>query len=290
MATNNNKKKKIAGIVLGTAAAGILGYFGWHYFTNRKNNSAMTDELPLPSPEEKDFQPHNIPVRNDDFPLKRGSRGQRVKALQESLIARYGKSILPKYGSDGDFGSETVAALKKAGLPESIDENAYNSITKGSNSDAGNTPDASSLAKTLYKAAVNRNLTQVLSNLKLMKTKDDYSAVSDYFKEYRIGGVRKTLVNGILDSFSNEGQKQLVRMEFSRMGLKYDGDKWSLSGIGGMTVITRRNTPVWRNQFEKVEVPAKTVLGTEIGQLNGFTAFDNNGETFLVNTQNIETL
>ncbi len=291
MATNNNKKKKLILIGLGTAAAGILGYFGWQYFAGRKNNAVMQDEINLPSPGEKDFQPQNLPVRNDDFPLKKGSKGQRVKAIQEALIARYGKGILPKYGSDGDFGSETVAALQKAGLPGSIDESTYNVITKGgSNSGGSGSSSASSLARILYNAAANKNLSQVLTALKQVKTRDDYSAVSKEFMQYRIGGVRKTLVNGILDSFSDEGQKQRIRLEFSRMGLKYDGDKWSLSGIGGMTLITRRNAIVWRNPYEKAEVPAGTVLGTEVGQLNGFTAFENNGETFLVNTQNIESL
>ncbi|HBF89373.1 MAG TPA: hypothetical protein DDX39_12095 [Bacteroidales bacterium] len=289
MATQNNKKKKLILIGLGTAVAGILGYFGWQYFSNRNSNTEMQDDFPLPSPQADDFSPNNIIARNDEFPLKRGSKGQRVQAVQEALIAKYGKSILPKYGSDGDFGSETVAALKKAGLPESIDEATYNSITKSEKS-SSSTTEAASLAKTLYKAAVNKNLLQVITALRQMKTKDDYSSVSNEFLQYRIGGVRKTLVNGMLDSFSDEGQKQQIRMEFSRMGLKYDGDKWSLSGIGGMTVITRRNASVWRNPYDKVEVPARTILGTEIGQLNGFTAFENNGETFLINTQNIENL
>lgn len=43
--------------------------------------------------------------------LKNGSEGASVKALQTLLILRGYK--LPKYGADGDFGSETVAAVKK---------------------------------------------------------------------------------------------------------------------------------------------------------------------------------
>ena len=290
MATKNNKKKIIL-IGLGTAAAGVLSYFGWQYFANRKNKSDLQDEnLTLPSPEEKDFTSHtSLPVRNDDFPLKRGSRGQRVKAMQEALITKYGKNILPKFGSDGDFGSEMVAALKKAGLQETIDESAYNAITKSTKSNS-TVVDPSLIAKVLYKSATEKNLSQVLSALKLIRNRENYSAVSKEFQQYRMDGVRKTLVNGMLDSFSNEGQKQQIRLEFSKMGLKYDGETWSLSGIGGMTLITRKDAPVWRTPYEKAEVPAKTILGTEIGELNGFTAFENNGERFLVNTQNIETL
>ena len=289
MATKSNKKKKLILFGLGTAVAGLLGYFGWRHFFKRKKNTVTEEDFPLPSPEVKDFIPQNIPARNDDYPLKKGSKGQRVKALQEALIAKYGKSILPKYGSDGDFGNETVTALKKAGLPESIDESTYNVITKGG-SGSSSSSDPSSLAKTLYKAAVNKNITQMISALRQMKTRDDYSAVNQEFMNYRIGGVRKTLVNGLLDSFTNETLKQQIRLEFSRMGLKYDGNSWSLSGVPGLTVITTKNTLVWRSPDEKAEVPANTVLGTEIGQVNGFTAFENNGETFLVNSQNIELL
>ena len=43
--------------------------------------------------------------------LKKGSEGEDVKQLQNNLI-KLGYS-LPKYGADGDFGSETVTALKK---------------------------------------------------------------------------------------------------------------------------------------------------------------------------------
>lgn len=43
--------------------------------------------------------------------LKNGSEGASVKALQTLLILRGYK--LPKYGADGDFGSETVAAVKQ---------------------------------------------------------------------------------------------------------------------------------------------------------------------------------
>lgn len=42
--------------------------------------------------------------------VKKGSKGDNVKTLQEGLLA-LGYS-LPKYGADGDFGGETLAALK----------------------------------------------------------------------------------------------------------------------------------------------------------------------------------
>ncbi|MFS0560151.1 N-acetylmuramoyl-L-alanine amidase [Terribacillus sp. 179-K 1B1 HS] len=47
---------------------------------------------------------------NPEKVLRKGSRGEAVKDLQEKLIAK-GFS-LPKYGTDGHYGDETVAAVK----------------------------------------------------------------------------------------------------------------------------------------------------------------------------------
>ena len=292
MTTKSNKTKKLILIGLGTAVVGILGYFGWQYFSNRNVNLKTPEsdsDNPIPLPNAKDFNNTNSKqsIRNDEFPLKKGSRGQRVKALQDALIQKYGKDILPKFGSDGDFGSEMVNALNKLSLPLSIDENTYKLITNGGDANKNN---ASELAKTIYKACANKNLQNALSALKLIKTTDDYSEVSTEFMKYRIGGVRKTLVNGLLDSFTDDKQKQEIRMEFLRMGLKLNGDKWSLSGFLGLTIITKKNAFVWKSPKEKIEVPANTILGTEIMKLNGFTCFENNGHKFIVNSENVKNL
>jgi peptidoglycan hydrolase-like protein with peptidoglycan-binding domain len=45
-----------------------------------------------------------------DFPLKKGSKGANVIRLQTALKS-LNSSALPRYGVDGDFGSETEAAL-----------------------------------------------------------------------------------------------------------------------------------------------------------------------------------
>ena len=45
------------------------------------------------------------------MPLSKGSEGDRVKAMQQ-LLLKWNARCLPKYGADGDFGSETQAALK----------------------------------------------------------------------------------------------------------------------------------------------------------------------------------
>jgi hypothetical protein len=279
------RKKEIVLIGLGTAAAGILGYFGWQYWRGRKERfQEEADTVSIPEPPQKSAFVPSSPQRNDEFPLKKGSKGARVKALQETLIAKYGKSILPKYGADGDFGSEMVVALKKLSLPESIDETTFNVLTKG------NTIDPKEVAKKLFDAAIKKNLQQVLFTLRGMKTTQEYSSVSEAFQLYRIGGVRKTLVNGLLDSFPNEQDKQKIRLEFSRMGLKYDGNKWSLSGLEGSTIITREATVVWKNPRVGIKVPSNMVLGTEITERDGYTVFENNGQQFLVQTKTVRYL
>ena len=52
--------------------------------------------------------------------LCRGDKGDDVRAMQRELL-KWDKNCLPKYGADGDFGSETESALKRfqteKGLP-----------------------------------------------------------------------------------------------------------------------------------------------------------------------------
>lgn len=285
-----NKKKKYLLIGLGVAATGILSYFGWEYYQKSKkkkeeeDNSSDTKLLP---PQKSTFVPSFFTqkeTRNDDFPLKKGSKGAKVKALQDALIAKNGKGILPKYGADGDFGSEMVAALKKLNLPESIDESAYNVIVQTSSINAND------LAKSLYKDAVNKNLKGVIASLQKMKSKDDYSSVSNEFKKFTLRGVSQTLVNGLLGSFSEENQKQQIRFEFLRMGLKYDGSKWSLSGLDGFTVMTIEPAIVWRSPKEGAKVPAQMILGTEIATRGEYTLFENNGKKFIVKTNSVKYL
>lgn len=46
------------------------------------------------------------------FPLKKGSKNECVRELQQAMMNRYGITILPKYGADGDWGSETDGAVQ----------------------------------------------------------------------------------------------------------------------------------------------------------------------------------
>jgi len=279
------KRKKILLVGLGIAATGTLGYFGYQWFQKRKQSAAENESVPdmdLTPPAKNNFSLPAAPKRNDDFPLKKGSKGGRVKQVQEVLILKLGKDALGKAGADGDFGSKTEEALVKAGYPASIDESTFNVMTQKE------TMDASAIAKELYSAAIIKNFTGSIKALQKLKSKDDYTTVSDIFKtSYRIGGVRQTLVNGMLNSFSDEKQKQTIRLQFTRMGLNYDGAKWSLSGIESSSIITKHATLVWVHSKKAIKVPANMVLGKEIAQRGKHTLFENNGKHFLVDTQSV---
>ncbi|MBO9565541.1 MAG: hypothetical protein J7621_22380 [Niastella sp.] len=312
-------KKKAKGNIVLTAlavgAAGILGYLGWQYYKKRKasKSSGTSADLMtiLPStnistsyPSYSNPQPAPVPIPvipkattqsstakktaapAGSFPLKKGSKGDLVKSLQQALIAKYGASILPKYGADGDFGSETVAALAKAGLPATIDESTYYVVVQGNSS----VTDKNAMAGKFLTAAAAGDFSTVMNLLKQMKTKQDYQQVSAIFVENRLRGVRQTLVNGLLGSFANETQKQQIRLEFLRMGLKYDGDKWSLDGFDGRPIVTTEATNVWINATENMPVPASMVLGAEVSRKLDYTLFENNGRYFLIATKSIRYL
>ena len=219
-----------------------------------------------------------------DFPLKKGSKGENVRLLQEALIAKYGKTILPKYGSDGDFGTETLNALKKAGLPSSITERIFNVLTQSSKIDK------STLGKDLYNATIAKDFNKAISLLKAMSNTQDYSAANEVFKTYRINGVRQTIVNGLLSSFTSTDQKEKIKLEFLRMGLQFDGSKWSLSGFDGRSIVTNQSTTVWINATEGISVPARMVLGMEVSRRLGYTLFENKGKYFLVTTKSVQYL
>ena len=146
------------------------------------------------------------------------------------------------------------------------------------------------MAKELYNSALTKNFNKAIGLLKTIRNAEDYKTVSDTFVNYRIGGVRQTLVNGMLNSFSDAKQKDTIRLVFSSMGLKYDGNKWSLSGIDSDSklLITIQDTQVWKNPNASVKVPVNMILGKAITTRGSFTLFENEQQYFLVPTQHIK--
>lgn len=276
--------KKIALIGLGIAAVGAGTYFGWQYFKSQKNKNAALDddEETVPytppvqtTPVQTSYTPAYVPsTTSSSFPLKKGSRGDKVRQLQNALISRYGASVLPKYGADGDFGSEMATALANNGWPATIDENTFNVITAGSSSSSSSSFYPMTTATNLYLAVVLRNFDDAMKELKKFRNVEDYKSANEYFKKKEISGVSWTIVNALLTKFTDSSQKDQFRKEFLRMGLKYDGSKWSLSGLNGApTIITLHPTVIWDYPNKRIRVEGNVVLGYPIETKKGFTLF-----------------
>lgn len=301
MQTGDNKKKKRKAVLigLGIAATGVAGYFGWQYLRQRKSQGDTGADF---SYQDTDYSwpadtgtntgsgsnspgGTSAPIPTDSFPLKKGSRGPNVKALQDALIASYGASILPKYGADGDFGSETEAALKKAGLPIPVTPTVLNVLA------AKTTVPPEQIAADIYQSILARDFDAAMTALGKIRNTEEYRRVSEIFKiEYRVNLVRQTVVNALLTSFSEESQKQSLRLAFTRIGLSYDGSKWSLDGIGGYSLLTTRPTKVWLDASSWISVPERIVLGRELLRRNDYSLFEQSGKTFLVPTADVRYL
>ncbi len=268
------------GLALGALGLGAYGLFQW---MNRNRNGSADDLLianggdsfmpPAPDTTKPSGggskPPSYTSTPASDFPLKKGSRGEKVRQLQQSLIAKYGSALMPKYGADGQYGSELEKALTAKGLPTTIDEAQFTILTS---------VDTTDTATKLYNAATKKEFTSALSALKTLRDTSDYKTVSEQFKAKRLNGVSTTLVTGMLNTFTDPAQKQQIQIEFSRMGLKYDGSKWSIpESVGGLPVrqiVATRPTQVWQNARHPLTVGTNVVLGREIASSGGITLFD----------------
>ncbi|TCZ68351.1 peptidoglycan-binding domain-containing protein [Flaviaesturariibacter aridisoli] len=293
------QKKTLILTAFAVGASGILGYFGWQYFRKkreaRKNAdldalikamppAPVTPDTPAPAPRPRS-RANSGNGGSDDFPLKKGSKGENVRMLQEALIKKYGAKVLPRFGADGDFGTELVSALRRQGLPTVVTESTFNVLTQGSRP-SDNLPSG----KELYEAALSKDFAKTIGLLKRIGSVDQYSTVNDSFKQFRLAGVRQTLVTGLLNTFTQETQKQKIKFEFLRMGLQFDGSKWSLSGFDGRPIVTVAATSVWLSGTEKVRVPARMVLGNEVSRRLDYTLFENGSKYFLVPTKMVTYL
>jgi hypothetical protein len=307
---SNKTTYVVLGISLGVLSLAGLGYW---YFKGRKgtkvedkeedlfhqvaneSSNATTNYSQSTSP--KSTTPKTS-VSNISFPLKKGSKGALVKQAQEALIKLYGAGILPKYGADGQFGTEMTNALKSKGYKEIIDLTEFTKIISATGTNPAivstlssglSNVDAVDIAKKLYINSAVPKLTPVLAELKRIKTIQDYTAVNELFKTLILRGVRQTIVNGVLGSFSDDTSKQLIRAEFIRMGLKYDGAKWSLSGIPQRQLITKVPTTIRSLCNAELDVPENTLLGLEVGTTHDRTTFKTlNHEILTVPTKHIQ--
>lgn len=225
-------------------------------------------------------------MRNDNFPLKRGSRGSRVTMLQQALA-----KTSPSISIDGQFGPQTAGALKAAGYPDVVDQALFNKITGSSKTAMTVVFNPGTVASTLYRAAQAKDITGVLSALKQIKSGSEYSSVNDYYKKQSF--ISKTIVTDLLEyAFKyDESAKAQIKNEFLRMGLKVDtSGTWSLQGLRlYKDLITIRETVVTDSQNNKIPVRRNTILGDEIEVSNGMTWFKSIDNSILkVPTQDIK--
>lgn len=279
------KKTKYILVGLGVVAVGTGAYFYFQQQKKKRNQTSdfteaiTTNSLPLPAPTTSSSSSSGS--SNSGFPLKKGSRGTLVTNLQNALIKKYGESILPRYGADGGFGSETVSALISKGLPTTISSEVFTQIVLSSGSSpassGGSTTTSSSISSSLHSAITKDNISSAIAALKNIKNVTGYTSVNSVFKQTRIGFVRKTLVTALLDRFNSTSEKKQLNQQFYRIGLKYDGSKWSLSGISGAVIdqlVTIEPTKIWDESGRSLQVPRATILGEYLDANNGVTEFE----------------
>lgn len=290
------KPAKVFIYALALAALGGGGYLVY----DRMKRKKMAERSQLPSEGNADtiiinntlpasftsFTSKALTSASDNFPLKRGSRGTRVTILQQAL-----SKTSPGIMIDGQFGPQTAGALKTAGYPQIVDEALFNKITAGSNGGLTVVFNPASLAESLYAAAQAKNLEQVLSVLKQLKTVTDYSSVNEYYKKQSF--ISKTIVTDLLEyAFkANEAARTQIRNEFLRIGLKVSSTgTWSLQGIKLYSdLITIRETVVIDARNNRIPVRRNTILGDEIEVSNGMTWFKSIDNSILkVPTQDVK--
>jgi len=303
------KSKKKLFILLGTGA-GLLGLtaFGLWWFKWRKREETQNENDLMfklankgtdhPGTSSPNTPPSKTPAKPQaNFPLKKGSRGELVTQLQNALIAKYGKDIFSTKKSTGYFGDETAGFLKGKGFPVAIDEATFKKIVGADNDNTNSspptgspapsspkgtsgltTPQAIDVAKNIWLNATLKKLQGMIATLKRMKNVADYSKVNKLFGTIRTNGVHQTIVNAALSAFSDDDTShQMIVQEFQRMGLKYDGEKWSLSGVGRGQIITTAATTIRDQRGMGLDVPENTLLGeviSGIGQITTFRTID----------------
>lgn len=281
------KKKTVKYVLIGLGAVAVAGTAA--YFIVNRNSSTQSSLFPdeiatTIEPSITTASPHvRSGSSSSGFPLKKGSRGELVRNIQEALISKFGSGILPKFGADGHWGSEMQSALISKGFTTTIGADDFKKIitSSGTSSSSENKSPSgknkfnpSLLAKNIRLAILDDDLDQALNSLSKIWTVKGYTKVNTEFKKKRIDGVRKTLVNALLTKFFNQTEKKALNASFYRIGLKYNGRQWSLNGLVNENQLqTIESTRVWNEEGKKITVPANTILGEFIDARNEITQF-----------------
>lgn len=311
--------------------AGVLFGSGYLLFNHLQDRAAMNrSERPLAPAPPVPALPTNtqVIVKNNStsFPLKKGSKGEVVKVLQNALLAIGGQvathieasSIKPDGTPDGVFGGGTEKALRAAGYPVTVSASAFSKLIARGRAKAGSTvssiQDDRATANELIKAANDRNVFATLAGLQKIKDVGQYSSVSSYFRNIRVLGVRVTsLVNALLSTAFryNEPAKVKIRAEFKRIGLKQNANEvWFIPGLGEFDsleewkdyhndrdllaiAIVRKPTLLKTGQGNFITPPLnpETIIGYVLGNYKGITQiYTKSGQTVYAPSQNLKLI
>lgn len=242
-ATTHSKNKTMIWLGLGTLAVGGLTFLGIKLFTNPKTTN--DDDLKEPTDVDNKSTTQNYikpvvhsalpPVHaSSTFPLRLGNKGDRVLQLQRAFIATYGAGILKKFGADGHFGKELESALRSKGYNIPLSESDFKKITQEKQEEKQAPPppletfNPIAFAKAINDSIKAKDYSTSITLLKGIKNTTDYSLISEQLMNYRINGVRQTLVNAMLTTYTESSQKLNIQEALKKMGLKYANNKWSI--------------------------------------------------------------
>ncbi|MBM3417309.1 MAG: hypothetical protein FJY17_00120 [Bacteroidetes bacterium] len=107
--------KNVTKIVAGALAV-VGAYFVFKYFQKQKTVKRSSEN-------NTDTTKDTTPKPTNGFPLKKGSSGRMVSSIQQWIL-KIDPTLLPKYGADGKFGSETESALNKLIGKKTVDSNS----------------------------------------------------------------------------------------------------------------------------------------------------------------------
>ncbi len=284
------RKRKKTYLLIGLGVVALSATGAAYYFLNRGGTNSKdadldfltetsTAQFTLPEPNKPSTGSNrsgDVSSNKSNFPLKRGSRGKLVQQLQEALIKRYGKSVLPKWGADGSWGGELDKALTDNNHPRIVTKSLFQKFVGGSTGSSASLSNegAKKVAKNLRLSIIGSDFEMAKRVLGRIKNVSAYKKVAKIFIQQEIYGVRKTIVNGLLVKFNRADQKKQLNTAFHRIGLKYNGQQWTLSGIdSNKNLISVRRSTIWNKDGQSIEIKANTLLGKLIHSNSGVTEF-----------------
>lgn len=126
------KNKKTQGVIIIAVILVVVALIV--YFSVKKKKTTEftipgTDTTETPAPGVSPSGVVNVSeVSQVFFPLKFGSKNDYVRVLQKYLVTRAGANILPVYGVDGHFGTETQTALRSVLNVSEVSYDLFRSI------------------------------------------------------------------------------------------------------------------------------------------------------------------